>query len=109
MAYDSHDHGVYTRRYFCASKSSVSEHITLDSNLRPMIMNYHEIITEFASCRVGFRGIASKSFYYNAILDWNALPSHIQTIRSKLEFKKAVKKHLAEVALRQESAEFVRV
>ena len=55
------------------------------------------------------RGIASKSFYYNAILDWNALPSHIQTISSKLEFKKAVKKHMAEVALRQESAEFVRV
>ena len=56
MAYDSHDHGVYTRRYFCASNSSVSEHITLDSDLRPMIMNYHEIITEFASCRVGFTG-----------------------------------------------------
>ena len=54
MAYDSHDHGVYTRRYFCASNSSVSEHITLDSDLRPMIMNYHEIITVFASCRVGF-------------------------------------------------------
>ena len=53
------------------------------------------------------RGIASKSFYYNAILDWNALPPHIQTINSKLEFKKAVKKHLAEVALRHESAEFV--
>ena len=55
------------------------------------------------------RGIASKSFYYNAILDWNALPPHIQTISNKLEFQKAVKKHLAEVALRQESAEFVRV
>ena len=55
------------------------------------------------------RGIASKSFYYNAILDWNALRPHIQSISSKLEFKTAVKKHLAEVALRQESAEFVRV
>ena len=53
MAYDSHDHGVYTRRYFCASNSSVSKRITLDSDLRPMIMNYHEIITVFASCRVG--------------------------------------------------------
>ena len=53
MAYDSHDHGVYTLRYFCASNSSVSKHITLDSDLRPMIMNYHEIIIEFASCRVG--------------------------------------------------------
>ena len=40
-------------------------------------------------------GIASKSFYYNAILDWSALPPQIQTIGSKLEFKRAVKKHLA--------------
>ena len=54
MAYDSHDHGVYIRRYSCASNTSVSEHITLDSDLRPMIMNYHEIITVFAPCRVGF-------------------------------------------------------
>ena len=34
------------------------------------------------------RCIASKSFYYDAILDWNALRLHIQTIGSKLEFKK---------------------
>ena len=34
------------------------------------------------------RGMASKSFYYNAILDWNALPPHIQTISNKLEFKR---------------------
>ena len=55
------------------------------------------------------KGIASKSFYYNAILDWNALPPQIQTIRRKIEFKKAVKKHLADCALKQESEDFIRV
>ena len=55
------------------------------------------------------KGIASKSFYYNAILDWNALPPQIQTIRRKMEFKKAVKKHLADCALKQESEDFIRV
>ena len=52
-------------------------------------------------------GIASKSFYYNAILDWSALPPQIQAIGSKLEFKKAVKKHLDDNAQWQDSAEFV--
>ena len=55
------------------------------------------------------KGIASKTFFYNAILDWNALPPHIQTMSSRLEFKKAVKKHLADNALKQESADFIRV
>ena len=49
MVCDSHDHVAYTRRY-SASNSSVSEHITLGSDLRSMIMNYRGIITEFASC-----------------------------------------------------------
>ena len=68
MAYDSHDHGVYTRRYCCASNSSVSEHITLDSDLRPMIMNYHDIIIVFASCRVGLRQI-----HRLRVVEWVAL------------------------------------
>ena len=57
MAYDSYDHGVYTQRYFCASNSSVGELITLDGDLQSMIMNYHETITEFASCGVGFSAV----------------------------------------------------
>ena len=55
------------------------------------------------------KGIAYKSFFYNAILDCNALPPLIQSISSRMEFKKAVKKHLADSASKQESVEFVRV
>ena len=81
MAYDSHDHGVYTRRYFCASNSSVSEHITLDSDLRPMIMNYHEIIREFASCRVGLKEVEK----LEQNIDVNKTPcSMSQSIRPKM-------------------------
>ena len=55
------------------------------------------------------KGIAYKSFYYNAILDWNALPPQIQSISNRMAFKKAVKKQLADSALKQESAEFIRM
>ena len=55
------------------------------------------------------KGIASKSFFYNAIVDWNALPPQIKSISSKSTFKKAIKDHLAEKSLMLESADFVRV
>ena len=42
------------------------------------------------------KGIASNTFFYNAICDWNGLPPSIQIISSKAAFKIAVKKHLSE-------------
>ena len=47
-------------------------------------------------------GIASKTFFYNAISYWNALPPQIQSIGDRSVFKLAVKKHLAARASRQE-------
>ena len=52
------------------------------------------------------KGIASNTFYYNATRDWNGLPQSIKGISSKVTFKQRVKKHLADQALKQESAEF---
>tara|TARA_B110000881_G_C18495777_1_gene474172 strand:- start:132 stop:1001 length:870 start_codon:yes stop_codon:yes gene_type:complete len=37
------------------------------------------------------KGIAKKSFYYNAVLDWNDLPPQIQSLGSRMVFKRAVK------------------
>ena len=53
------------------------------------------------------KGIASKSFYYNAILDWNDLPPQIQSINHKSQFKRAVKDHLMANALKQELSDYV--
>ena len=66
-----------------------------------------DVLHNFVTPRVA--GIASKTFFYNAISDWNALPPEIQSIENKLEFKRAVKKHLSEMALRQESDDFLRM
>ena len=38
--------------------------------------------------------IISGSFYYNAIWDWNSLPSETKSITNKQQFKKSVKDHL---------------
>ena len=41
-------------------------------------------------------------FHNNAIKDWNNLPSNIKEIKSENSFKEKVKKHLIEVANREE-------
>ena len=51
-------------------------------------------------------GIASTTFYYNAILDWNALPPRIKGLPTKLAFKQNVKQHLANSSLNKEMAAF---
>ena len=38
---------------------------------------------------------AKHSFFYQATLDWNNLPSHIKSISDKCSFKSTMKKHLA--------------
>ena len=39
-------------------------------------------------------GVASKTFYYSAIKDWNELPSDIQTRSNFNNFKNSVKSYL---------------
>ena len=57
----------------------------------------------------GVKGIAKKTFYYNAILNWNDLPAHIQSNGNLDDFKKAAMNDLAAKALKRESDDFVRV
>ena len=52
------------------------------------------------------KGIASSTFCYNAILDWNMLPSSTKNLPTKYAFKKSVKQHLANKSLNQEMSEF---
>lgn len=84
----------YMRLYFTRA-SSVHAHRTRSSSF-----NFHV---------PSIKGIASNTFYYNAICDWNDLPPQIQSIGSKSMFKRSVKKHLAESAQSLESAEFIHV
>ena len=51
-------------------------------------------------------GIASSTFFYNATLDWNALPPRIQVLPTKYAFKQNVKQHLATMSLNQEKSDF---
>lgn len=48
-----------------------------------------------------------KSFFYQATLDWNKLPSHIRSVPDKNTYKCAVKKHLARSAMIHESTVYV--
>jgi hypothetical protein len=41
------------------------------------------------------KGHAAKTFYYNAIKDWNKLPNNIKSIINKDGFKRAMKEHLS--------------
>ncbi len=49
----------------------------------------------------------SKSFYHNAIKDWNNLPKNIRCTKSKNTFKKRVKKHLLEEMKKVEKQEYL--
>ena len=54
--------------------------------------------------RVGSQG--TSNFYYNAILDWNALPVPIKQISTKSSFKENVKSHLLDIARQRENDNF---
>lgn len=67
--------------------------------------NFHRVVnnqsvrtrhSEFNFCVTGAQGAAAHTFYYTAIKEWNSLPSNIQCINSKNQFKTAVRKHLIE-------------
>ncbi len=53
------------------------------------------------------KGVASTTFYYNAIQDWNTLPPNIKGIPTKQAFKQSVKNYLASATLNQEMSEFI--
>ena len=46
--------------------------------------------------------ISTNTFAYTAIKDWNNLPSNIKEIKSENSFKEKIKKHLVEMANREE-------
>lgn len=52
-------------------------------------------------------GMNSKTFYAQAIEDWNKLPPNIKSITNKDEFKLSIKKHLHTLARQEEASDFV--
>ena len=48
-----------------------------------------------------------QTFYFNAIMDWNNLPTTIKQIRNRTSFKQSVKKHLMEDLKLCEESSFV--
>ena len=54
------------------------------------------------------QGEASKSFYFNAIKNWNALPDRIKTIENENTFKENVKLYIRKEARDKEGSLFVR-
>ena len=47
--------------------------------------------------------VIQKTFYWNAISQWNQLPDHLKSLQVKDTFKAALKKHLRSVAVMRES------
>ena len=74
-------------------------------------ISHHYCNTRSANCHnfilPSIRQCQDKTFYYNAIKDWNDLPLNIKQIKSKTSFKLAVKKHLMEDLKRCEESSFV--
>ena len=54
------------------------------------------------------QGEASKSFYFNAIKNWNALPDRIKTIENENTFKENVKLYIRKEARDKERSLYVR-
>ena len=48
-----------------------------------------------------------QTFYYNAIKDWNALPSCIKQLNNKYSFKTNVKQHLMDSLRQHEESSYV--
>ena len=70
--------------------SDMSEHFT-------KLSSYHNHNTRGSGGNFvvpSVSGVASTTFYYNAIKDWNELPSDIKTRSNFNNFKKSVKSYL---------------
>ena len=48
-----------------------------------------------------------QTFYYNAIKDWNTLPSSIKQLDNKCSFKRSVKNHLMDSLRQHEESSYV--
>ena len=61
-------------------------------------ISHHYCITRSANCHnfilSSIKQCQDKTFYYNAIKDWNGVPLNIKQIKSKTSFKLSVKKRL---------------
>ena len=68
-------------------------------------------VLQSRACKYDFfvprvQGIASKTFYFIGIKDWNNLPDQIKSIRNILKFKSRTKEFLAKRAIAMENCEF---
>ena len=74
-------------------------------------ISHHYCNTRSANCHnfivPSIKQCQDKTFYYNAIKDWNGLPLNIKQIKSKTSFKHSVKKYLMEDLKRCEESSFV--
>ena len=68
-------------------------------NTRP-VGNMNFTIPIIKSCQ-------DQTFYYNAIKDWNALPSSIKQLNNKYSFKTNVKQHLMDSLRQHEKSSYV--
>ena len=91
----NHVHNIF---YGCAP-SYLNSHFSLNENCTSGSSS-----SNFKLPRIGGGGSESGSFYYNAILDWNAL---VKGLRNKDAFKAAVKTHLRTAARNVEGEIYV--
>jgi hypothetical protein len=89
--------------YYSTCPSYLSQFFTRSANIHSHATRSNAM--NFFVPRV--KSHTSKSFFYQATLDWNALPSNIKSIQEKGSFKRAIKAHLARCAVTQELAAFV--
>ena len=61
----------------------------------------------FNFCVPKINSITAKTFYYNAIKQWNNLPDHIRSSQTKIVFKSKIKKHLIKRSLDRENGLYV--
>ena len=54
------------------------------------------------------QGNVSHTFFYSGIKHWNSLPNSIKQISNLAQFKKTVKKHLMDQAIRTEQSSFIK-
>ena len=90
---------------FSRSNSIKDLSISVTTSMLFLMFNKLELVNvTFFVPRV--QGIASKTFYFIGIKDWNNLPDQIKSIRNILKFKSRTKEFLAKRAIAMENCEF---
>lgn len=70
----------------------------------------HSIGTRWSTTSLQIPSVNSygdSSFYYTSVILWNELPSHFKNLRSKPQFKSAVKSFLFDKFCTQEASDFI--